>query len=575
MEHDMKMKKVKDYENFETRRINLERLFTEIRENRSQKPKSKKKGKKRNKKRKLVRPEFHVPGAPGAVTEPNDKYYGAHDSDDEKNYSRLYHEYKEIIRSKRSNKDERLRTSTQNGSHDAGVRALEKLKDSSASQQEHFEQKKGEYRKRYHEISDRLVNNIEKLNNNLNKSNKQDNRGVPHHHLDDKNDDQNSIVESDPDNITDEIADSEPRHHFEEEGDDHDIRSSSEQSLPQNSAREIIEAAAIFIQKNYRGYRTRKILREYIINICREGSEIEDHEIGDDEDGEDDLRNPMDQDEVYSEEYEDEADVDDDDRRYLYDHNFQNIPSTQHQDKNHRLRPLEVDQEEGSENEIEDEENGEEGEEEGLVDEDDDEYLGEGDKESLRSLLEKYCIFFPNLIKVNRQKLELLDDYNASVRDDQRDDEEEEDEEEQQQQPQVHDSEGEGSEHVIVRPRGEDEYRKLKDQYQLFYDQEEDLRANEDSEIIQDQVERGLQQDPQDEQEEEEIGIEDPEYFVPIPRRAKSDGEILEAYQFRMYDSDEDYNQISLHEQSDEYIEEGLGTKPYNLNKEDIEVVST
>ena len=391
MEHDMKMKKVKDYENFETRRINLEKLFTEIRENRSQKAKSKKKGKKRNKKRKLVRPEFHVPGAPGAVTEPNDKYYGAHDSDDEKNYSRLYHEYKEIIRSKRSNKEDKLRTSMQNGSHDAGARALEKSKDSSASRQEHFEQKKGEYRKRYHEISDRLVNNIEKLNSNLNKSNKQDNRGVPQNHLDDKNDDQNSIVESDPDNITDEIADSEPRHHFEEEGDDHDIRSSSEQSLPQNSAREIIEAAAIFIQKNYRGYRTRKILREYIINICREGSEIEDHEI---ESGKDDLRNPMDQDEVYSEEYEDEdeADADDDDeRKYLYDHNFRNIPSTQHQDKNHRLRQLEVDQEEGSENEIEDEENEEqeEGEEEEELADEDDEYLGGGDKESLRSLLEK------------------------------------------------------------------------------------------------------------------------------------------------------------------------------------------
>ena len=139
----------------------------------------------------------------------------------------------------------------------------------------------------------------------------------------------------------------------------------------------------------------------------------------------------------------------------------------------------------------------------------------------------------------------------------------------------MHDSEREGSEHVIARPHGEDEYRKLKDQYQLFYDQEEDLRANEDSEIIQDEVERGLQQqDLQDEQEEEdEVGIEDPEYFVPMPRRAKSDGEIIETYQFRMYDSDDDYNQISLHEQSDEYIEEGLGNKPYNLNKEDIEVI--
>ena len=33
---------------------------------------------------------------------------------------------------------------------------------------------------------------------------------------------------------------------------------------------EIIEASAIFIQKNYRGYRTRKLLRQYFEQLCEE-----------------------------------------------------------------------------------------------------------------------------------------------------------------------------------------------------------------------------------------------------------------------------------------------------------------
>ena len=48
----------------------------------------------------------------------------------------------------------------------------------------------------------------------------------------------------------------------------------NEEALLRNM--EILEAAAIFIQKNYRGYRTRKILREYFQDICED--EEEEHE---------------------------------------------------------------------------------------------------------------------------------------------------------------------------------------------------------------------------------------------------------------------------------------------------------
>jgi len=48
--------------------------------------------------------------------------------------------------------------------------------------------------------------------------------------------------------------------------------------LPQESSREVIEAAAIFIQKNYRGHRTRKLIKMYFDQICREGLDFSDEE---------------------------------------------------------------------------------------------------------------------------------------------------------------------------------------------------------------------------------------------------------------------------------------------------------
>jgi len=37
-----------------------------------------------------------------------------------------------------------------------------------------------------------------------------------------------------------------------------------------------MEAAAIFIQKNYRGYRTRNLLREYFYQICQDEMDYPD-----------------------------------------------------------------------------------------------------------------------------------------------------------------------------------------------------------------------------------------------------------------------------------------------------------
>ena len=43
---------------------------------------------------------------------------------------------------------------------------------------------------------------------------------------------------------------------------------------------EIIEAAAIFIQKNYRGYRTRKLLRQYFKQLCEEDEAVQQQIYG-------------------------------------------------------------------------------------------------------------------------------------------------------------------------------------------------------------------------------------------------------------------------------------------------------
>lgn len=103
---------------------------------------------------------------------------------------------------------------------------------------------------------------------------------------------------------------------------------------------------------------------------------------------------------------------------------------------------------------------------------------------------------------------------------------------------------------------GDDNYRKLKDQYQQYYE-EGDLKDHEEydnEEILRD-----------DEEEEQQVSG----FANPLPRRAKSDGEIIQNYQFDLNDSEDD-NNISLHGEGEEYFD-ALDKKKFHFEKPDIQ----
>jgi len=393
MDHEYHMKKMEDYEDYEKKRKNLEKLFDDIRSRRSQVLKSKKKGKRKNKKKKANN-EISISRIPPAITEPNDKHYGTQDSEEEENYSLLYDEYKKIIKSKRSNKDEQnqregqsnkkfLNTAqTYQSSHEIRSSQEERLFSSQQLRQDNFEIKKEEYKKKYTELSNRLqknlISNIQMLENPLNRSSKNEPRSeskeerVSEHYRgtykgrqileNERNEAQKVIMEMETDNFSENdylrsdslVINSEEQnqrlHHYHRGALQESDRQSSnaDQSLPENSAREIIEAAAIFIQKNYRGYRTRKILKEFFDQIY-----YNDHES-------------------------DEEDLENDDQEIDYE-----------EEDYQRQQKIRETQEKRREEEEEEEEEDYGGEGEIIGAEEDYEFLGDDEKQSLHSLLEK------------------------------------------------------------------------------------------------------------------------------------------------------------------------------------------
>ena len=102
--------------------------------------------------------------------------------------------------------------------------------------------------------------------------------------------------------------------------------------------------------------------------------------------------------------------------------------------------------------------------------------------------------------------------------------------------------------------QGEDNYRKLKDQYQQFYE-EGDIKDHEEYEH--EEIVR--------EGEEEDSG-----FAKPLPRRAKSDGEIILNYQFDLDDSEDD-NNISLHGEYEEYFDMALDKKNYHFENQGMQ----
>jgi len=404
MDQESQMKKMEDEYDYEKKRRNLEKLFDDIRNRRSQVIKTKKKGKKRSKKKKANN-EISISRIPPAITEPNDKHYGTQDSEEEENYSLLYDEYKKIIKSKRSNKDEGqsnkkfLGTAqTHQSPQDLITSQDEKFFSSQHLRNDNFEIKKEEYKKKYNELSNRfqknLVNSIQMLENPLNRSSKneprsesKEERGSEHHRgtykgrqilENERNEAQKVIMEMETDNFSENdylrsdslVINSEDQnqrlHHYHRGGLQESERQSStpDQSLPENSAREIIEAAAIFIQKNYRGYRTRKILREIFDQIYPNEYDSEENEQEND-------HNERGEEEDYEEE------------DFREQQGFRGASSSEKY--NQKLR-----ENKHQRNSEDEEEEFEEGEGEIIgADEDDYEFLGDDEKQSLRSLLEK------------------------------------------------------------------------------------------------------------------------------------------------------------------------------------------
>lgn len=147
-----------------------------------------------------------------------------------------------------------------------------------------------------------------------------------------------------------------------------------------------------------------------------------------------------------------------------------------------------------------------------------------------------------------RQKLGLHEEYNNNY-----------DENEQE-----GDEEAESSEQAGPGGNFVERYRQIKDQYQVLYDQEdlrggveegEDVRNESDLDVDQDIIDINEEGAPQRVDEERELEKEGSEYFTaPPPRMAKSDGEIIENYQF---DLEEEESQVIIND-GHEYIEDEL-----------------
>jgi len=115
---------------------------------------------------------------------------------------------------------------------------------------------------------------------------------------------------------------------------------------------------------------------------------------------------------------------------------------------------------------------------------------------------------------------------------------------------------------VLGGHSNDDDYQKLREQYHKFYE-DDDLKGEGEEDYDEEEAElrrqevaalRRAQQQEQDEEEREEREGSEVEFAVEIPRRAKSDGEIIDNYQFNLDDSEDD-NNISLHSGGDEFYQ--------------------
>jgi len=279
-------KENKKKEEFDRKRRNLEQLFFDIRYSR-EKEARKSVNRKKPKKRRTHKKSF----SPSRVN-----YSGSEGKSDlsilqgnvqDKTYEDLYRDYKRIINSKKRSLDD--------------IRYSEKIEDSSHNRnREDDYYGYGEYqysdrnkqkstwvnrRKSANNVEDRSPNRsyketspIKPKTQKIKQIEKVVKKEKIYYHQK-RNAAQDIIMEMETDNFTDNdylksdrlmIQNTNGPNEFEQHLEVFTNRSYViEGDLPVESAREIIEAAAIFIQKNYRGYRTRKLLGPIFEQIYR------------------------------------------------------------------------------------------------------------------------------------------------------------------------------------------------------------------------------------------------------------------------------------------------------------------
>jgi len=294
IENEKHEKEIDSHHELERKRRNMEKLFNEIRYHRELEIQNKQKTKKRTKKKKS-RKAFPPQPSPVSGMEEERPVF------DDESYSALYREYQKILSKKhtKENIEANLRNMElgheDRRAHNAHDEERQRQIRKEQQRSQIADQKKKTLQQKYLEFTDRyqrsLIQNIQALENNINASSK---RTSPVNVKSERSsaklrelekgssaklspyqrsghEVQQVIREINSDNNLSENDYLQPEHHqlineqqrFDKqrhEQDDSDRVYDSEGNLLEESAREIIEAAAIFIQKNYRGYRIRKLL---------------------------------------------------------------------------------------------------------------------------------------------------------------------------------------------------------------------------------------------------------------------------------------------------------------------------
>ena len=338
MEQEKHFKDIEACENLEKKRRNLEKLECEIRVCRDHDVK-KSKSKKRIKKRKSEKYSPKLTKTRQPATERHIDHRDDQDVEDQ-NYSALYREYRKIISSKRGITEEatgvtgatsKRKAVARPSSRNVNVGILEnsnvlqetsndtkqkRSKSGESKKRREINQKKQEIHQKFTELSERYQRNLENSiqafeNVNINRQpsgvhgvqlaneknidklrNPERSSHRPQSAFEnERSEAQKVIMEMETDNFSDNDylksdrmisldRNDYPRSDRKNEALSERVYD-TEGNLPEESAREIIEAAAIFIQKNYRGYRTRKLLRIYFERLYEDDLEVDKYQDDD------------------------------------------------------------------------------------------------------------------------------------------------------------------------------------------------------------------------------------------------------------------------------------------------------